>query len=97
MLVIMLGSGKAPKMAFMTALISLKEIRFMMAGTTSEPYAGFQRGRSWNLKESDLIAMKIMLKSVKFTVPYVFARFSQSGNSNVSTNNVVNGLKSRNI
>lgn len=94
MLVIMLGSGKALKNGVYDGTDKFeRNTCFMMAGTTSEPYAGFQRGRSWNLKESDLIAIENNVKGVKFTVPYVFARFSQSGNSNVSTNNVVNGLK----
>jgi putative ABC transport system permease protein len=87
MLVIMLGSGKALENGILDGTENFERNScFMFAGTTAEPYKGFQRGRSWYISAGDLAAIETNVEGVKFTVPYVFP------NSD-SDNNVMNGLK----
>ncbi len=86
MLVVMLGAGKALENGIMDGTENFERNScFMFAGTTSEPYKGFQRGRAWNITIDDLKAIEKEVENVKFTVPYVFAASFE--------NNIVNGLK----
>ncbi|MBP9970869.1 MAG: ABC transporter permease [Paludibacteraceae bacterium] len=87
MLVIMLGSGKALENGILDGTENFERNScFMFAGTTTEPYKGFQRGRSWYITSSDLVAIEKNVEGVKFTVPYVFP-------TNTTENNVMNGMK----
>ena len=52
---------------------------FVAAGTTSKPYKGFQRGRTWDIQTGDLEFIRREVASVETIVPVV-----QMGSVNVS-------------
>ena len=58
---------------------------YLFSGRTSMPYKGFQKGRSWDIRNSDLILLKNQFKEVDLISGVIF------GGS--SDNNVVRGDK----
>ncbi len=86
MLVIMLGAGKGLQMGMMKGIDGFATNScFFYDEITSEPYKGFKKGRKWNIKNEDIIAIKKSVKELEAISPTIWG--------NRSANNVAYGDK----
>ncbi len=89
MLIIMLGSGKGLQNAVFDGMkdFATNSI-FLMTSPTSEPYAGFPRGRRYNFRNADIEALRNGIPEIDLIAPRMQAR----GGTN-ATDNVARGIK----
>jgi putative ABC transport system permease protein len=89
MLIIMLGSGRGLQNAVFEGMkdFATNSI-FIWTQPTSEPYAGFPRGRRFNFRNADIEALRNNIPEIEVIAPRLQAR----GGSN-AVDNVVRGLK----
>ncbi len=81
MLVVMAGSGKGLENGIMAGIQGFStNSAFFWAGTTTEPYKGFRKGRYWNLKNSDVEIIKSKVPQIEYITPMLFG-----GNSSKNT------------
>ena len=72
MLIVMAGSGKGLENGTMAAYKDFaKNSAFVWAQPTSVPYAGFDRGRDWNIKNEDLENIKNQIPEIKLVSPRI--------------------------
>lgn len=82
MLMIMMGAGHGLEHGMMNNIEGFATNScFMGAGTTSLPYKGFQRGRSWNIHNKDIDVLMQRVPEIDCLSPMLFG--------GRSTNNVV--------
>ncbi|MFW5707297.1 MAG: ABC transporter permease [Bacteroidota bacterium] len=89
MLIIMLGSGRGLQNAVYDGMkdFATNSI-FLMTQPTSEPYAGFPRGRRFYFRNADIEALRTNIPEIDLIAP----RLQGRGNPG-TTDNVVRGLK----
>ncbi len=81
MLVIMLGAGKGLQLGMMQGIDGFATNScFFFDDRTSEPYKGFKKGRKWNIRNQDILAIKKSVKELDAISPMIWG--------NRSTNNV---------
>lgn len=86
MLVILLGAGTGLQNGVMKGITGFAtNSAFFFSENTSEPYKGFKKGRSWQMRNRDLETIRQRVKGVQYLSP-VLMDFS-------SGNNVVVGRK----
>ncbi len=89
MLIIMLGAGNGLSNAVFDGMKDFATNSvFMWTQPTSEPHAGFPRGRTFNFRNDDINALKNNIPEIEVIAPRLQARGGTS-----STDNVVRGLK----
>ncbi len=87
MLVLMVGAGNALQQGIFSQIEGFAtNSAFFAAETTSLPYKGFQKGRRWNMVNSDIPVIKERVKELEYISPVLF---SGGGNDK----NVVRGEK----
>ncbi len=90
MLIIMLGSGRGLQNAVFE---NMKDFAtnsiFVWSQPTSEPYAGFPRGRRFNFRNDDIAALRNNIPEIEIIAPRL-----QGGGGSASVDNVVRGLQS---
>jgi putative ABC transport system permease protein len=89
MLMIMLGSGRGLQNGVYDGMkdFATNSI-FLWTQQTSEPYAGFPRGRRFNFRNADIDALKKNIPEIDVLAPRLQARGGTS-----ATDNVVRGIK----
>lgn len=88
MLIIMLGSGRGLQNGVFEEMKDFATNSvFMWAQRTSEPYAGFPRGRRFYFRNSDIEALKNNIPELDIIAPRL-----QGGGGSGSVDNVVRGL-----
>jgi putative ABC transport system permease protein len=89
MLMIMLGSGRGLQNGVYDGMkdFATNSI-FLWTQQTSEPYAGFPRGRRFNFRNADIDALKKNIPEIDVLAPRLQARGGSS-----ATDNVVRGIK----
>jgi putative ABC transport system permease protein len=86
MLVIMLGSGKGLQNGITRGFgdFATNSI-FMWTRNTTEPYKGLPRGRRWNFRNDDIIAIRNNIKEIEYIAPRMQA-WGGEGSNNVVRN-----------
>ena len=51
---------------------------YLFSGRTSMPYKGFQKGRSWDIRNSDLILLKNQFKAVDLISGVIFGGYADN-------------------
>ncbi|MDR3061537.1 MAG: ABC transporter permease [Dysgonamonadaceae bacterium] len=73
MLVIMLGAGKGLQLGMMQGIDGFATNScFFYDELTSEPYKGFKKGRKWNIRNQDIIAIKNSIKELDAISPTIW-------------------------
>jgi len=81
MLVLMVGAGTALKQGMMSQVDGFANNScFFWTNRTTEPYKGFQKGRSWNMLNSDIEIIRQRVPEVQDISPMLFG---SSGDKNV--------------
>ena len=81
MLIIMSGAGKALENGILDGVRAFAtNSAFFWTDRTSVPYAGFQRGRSWNYENTDIQYLRDNVKEIEYLSPRLFG--SQQGGDN---------------
>ncbi len=84
MLIIMSGAGKALENGVMDGIKAFaSNSAFFWTERTSLPYEGFQRGRRWNYKNSDIEYIKGNIKDLEYISPKLFGPNSNSGDNTI--------------
>ena len=84
MLIIMSGAGRALENGVMDGIKAFaSNSAFFWAEPTSKPYKGFQRGRNWNYKNTDIEYIRANISDVEYLSPRLFG-----GNSNQGDNTI---------
>ena len=84
MLIIMSGAGKAMENGIMDGIKAFAtNSAFFWTERTSIPHEGFQRGRRWNYKNSDIEYIKANINDVEYLSPRLFGPNSYSGNNTI--------------
>ena len=87
MLVVMIGAGNGLSKGISAQIEGFSSNSvFFSANKTSIPYKGFQKGRSWNMLNSDIPIIKDRVSELEYLSPVLFSRGG-------STNNVVRNEK----
>jgi putative ABC transport system permease protein len=88
MLIIMLGSGRGLQNAVFEGMKDFATNSvFIWTQPTSEPYAGFPRGRRFQFRNDDIEALRTNIPEIEIIAPRL-----QAGGGSASTDNVVRGL-----
>ena len=89
MLIIMLGSGRGLQNAVFDGMKDFATNSvFIWPQRTSEPYAGFPRGRRYNFRNADIEALRNNIPEIDLIAPRL-----QAGIASNATDNVVRGIK----
>lgn len=73
MLVVMAGAGKGLENGIMEGIQGFSTNScFFWANSTSEPYKGFRKGRSWDMKNSDVEIIRNKISNIQYITPMVF-------------------------
>ena len=84
MLIIMSGAGKALEHGVMDGIKAFaSNSAFFWSEPTSKPYKGFQRGRRWDYKNSDLQFIKTSIPEVEHISPRLFGPNANSGDNTI--------------
>lgn len=85
MLVLLLGTGSGWKNAMFKSVNGFStNSLFFYSDRTSEPYHGFNKGRTWNMRNRDVTAIKRDVKDVQYISPIIWG--------NRAEKNVVYGM-----
>lgn len=88
MLIVMSGAGRALENGVMDGIKAFaSNSAFFWTERTSKPYKGFQRGRSWNYKNTDIEYIKANISDIEYLSPRLFG--PRGGNGD----NVIRGKK----
>lgn len=88
MLIIMSGAGKALENGVMDGISAFaSNSAFFWTEPTSEPYKGFQRGRRWNYKNTDIEYIKANISDVQYLSPRLFGPRTFSGDNTIRGKN----------
>ncbi len=88
MLIIMSGAGRALENGIMDGIKAFAtNSAFFWTERTSQPYKGFQRGRTWNYKNADMQYIRANLSDVEYLSPRLFGPNTYGGD------NTVRGIK----
>ena len=89
MLIIMSGAGKALENGVMDGIKAFaSNSAFFWTEPTSKPYEGFQRGRRWNFKNTDIEYIQANISDIEYLSPRLF------GPRGGTTDNTIRGKKS---
>ncbi len=84
MLIIMSGAGKALENGVMDNIKAFaSNSAFFWTEPTSKPYKGFQRGRRWDYKNSDIQYIRTNISDVEYLSPRLFGGNSNRGNNTI--------------
>lgn len=73
MLVVMTGSGNGLENGIMEGIRGFSTNScFVWAGSTSEPFKGFRKGRNWKMKNRDIDIISQKIPQIKYITPMVF-------------------------
>ena len=79
MLMIMLGAGTGLQRGMLDRLDGFATNScFFWSDVTSEPYKGFQKGRQWNMRNSDIEILRQSVKELDCLSPMLFGGSSQN-------------------
>jgi len=84
MLILMSGAGKALENGVMDGIKAFaSNSAFFWSEPTSKPYKGFQRGRRWNYKNTDIQYIKANISDVEYLSPRLFGPRIYSGDNTI--------------
>ncbi len=84
MLIIMSGAGKALENGVMDGIKAFaSNSAFFWTEPTSKPYEGFQRGRTWNYKNTDIEYIRANISDVEYLSPRLFGGRTNDGDNTV--------------
>ncbi|MBN2636093.1 MAG: ABC transporter permease [Prolixibacteraceae bacterium] len=84
MLIIMSGAGKALENGIMDGIKAIaSNSAFFWNEPTSKPYEGFQRGRRWSYKNTDIEYIKANINDIEYLAPKLFGSDSNSGDNTI--------------
>jgi putative ABC transport system permease protein len=84
MLIIMSGAGKALENVIMDGIKAFaSNSAFFWTERTSKPYEGFQRGRRWNFKNTDIEYFKANIHDIEYLSPKLFGPNSYNGDNTI--------------
>lgn len=84
MLIIMSGAGKALENGVMDGIKAFaSNSAFFWTEPTSKPYKGFQRGRRWSYKNTDIEYIKANISDIEYLSPRLFGPNSRSGDNTI--------------
>ena len=84
MLIIMSGAGKALENGVMDGIKAFaSNSAFFWTEPTSKPYEGFQRGRRWNYKNTDIEYIKANVNDIEYLAPKLFGTNANSGDNTI--------------
>ncbi len=84
MLIIMSGAGKALENGVMDGIKAFaSNSAFFWTEPTSKPYEGFQRGRRWNYKNTDIQYIRANISDVEYLSPRLFGGRSNDGDNTI--------------
>ncbi len=84
MLIIMSGAGKALENGVMDGIKAFaSNSAFFWTEPTSKPYEGFQRGRRWDYKNTDIEYIRTNLKDIEYIAPKLFGTNNNSGDNTI--------------
>ncbi|MBN2236556.1 MAG: ABC transporter permease [Bacteroidales bacterium] len=84
MLIVMSGAGRALENGVMSGIKAFaSNSAFFWTEPTSVPYEGFQRGRNWEYKNTDIQYIRANLSDVEYLSPRLFGPSSRSGDNTV--------------
>lgn len=88
MLIIMSGAGKALENGVMDGIKAFaSNSAFFWTEPTSKPYKGFQRGRRWEYKNTDIEYIKANISNIEYLSPRLFGPNSRNGDNTVRGKN----------
>ena len=81
MLVLMVGAGRALEQGLMSQIGGFATNScFFMPDNTSLPYKGFQKGRNWQMKNSDISIIQNKVDGIEYLSPLLFMFSSKEKN-----------------
>ena len=84
MLIIMSGAGKALENGILDGIKAFAtNSAFFWTEPTSKPYAGFQRGRRWNMDNKDIEYIRANISDVEYLSPRLFGPNANSGDNTI--------------
>ena len=84
MLIIMSGAGRALENGVMDGIKAFaSNSAFFWTERTSKPYKGFQRGRRWEYKNTDIQYIRTHIKDVEYLSPRLFGPNANSGDNTI--------------
>lgn len=84
MLIIMSGAGRALENGVMDGIKAFaSNSAFFWTEPTSKPYEGFQRGRRWNYKNTDIEYIRANISDVEYLSPRLFGGRSYDGDNTI--------------
>ena len=84
MLIIMSGAGKALENGVMGGISAFaSNSAFFWTEPTSKPYKGFQRGRRWNYKNTDIQYIRANISDVEYLSPRLFGGRTNDGDNTI--------------
>ena len=84
MLIIMSGAGKALENGVMDGIKAFaSNSAFFWTEQTSKPYEGFQRGRRWDYKNTDIQYIRTNISDIEYLAPKLFGSNSNSGDNTI--------------
>ena len=84
MLIIMSGAGRALENGVMDGIKAFaSNSAFFWTEPTSKPYKGFQRGRRWNYKNTDIEYIRAHISDVEYLSPRLFGSNANSGDNTI--------------
>ncbi len=84
MLIIMSGAGRALENGVMDGIKAFaSNSAFFWSERTSKPFEGFQRGRRWNFKNTDIKYIKAHINDVEYLSPRLFGSNSYDGDNTI--------------
>jgi len=84
MLIIMSGAGKALENGVMDGIKAFaSNSAFFWTEPTSKPYKGFQRGRRWSYKNTDIEYIKANISDIEYLSPRLFGPNSRGGDNTI--------------
>lgn len=93
MLVVMLSMGKGIQNGILSHIDDIpRNMSFCWTQHTTVPYAGFRKGRSWDIKEDDIRAIKTQITELKTVTPVVNGRSVSVVNGDKSGTYMISGV-----
>jgi len=84
MLIVMSGTGRALENGVMDGIKAFaSNSAFFWTEPTSKPYDGFQRGRTWNYKNTDIEYIRTHISDVEYLSPRLFGANTRDGDNTI--------------